>query len=375
MGSEHYANLIEMVSLEQIELTALCDIDAQTLQLPETGQGIGQINLLLQQCTALDTWRRLRLLHEKMLQICPTKPTPYTDYRSMLESEKLDGVIIATPNHLHREMAEYALGKNINVFCEKPLATRLDDCDAMIRAERESDGFLQVGFHMRYRKLLQFIKKLIDEGRIGAVKKIWCQEYRGDWNPYGTMFRNTKGIPTNWRHLETESGGSIVEKLCHDFDLAAWWMDSRPCNVSAFGNRAFFKDRENIDQADIIVTYENGAILNISLCMFAPNKRFKARYIGVIGENGVIDFDEGLAGCTVYHSDGLTTYHKNVEEKTKVGFHHGNATFLALQSFLDNIVSGKAPAANSTSGREAVALSLAAQQSIYEGRTVSLISS
>lgn len=372
MGSEHYTNCVEMAAKGHIELSALCDNDPKALELPHVERDIKQIDRSLENCSWFDAWSRLRLLHEKMLQTSAHSPALYDNYQSMLQSERLDGVIISTPNHLHRKMTVYALSKDINVLCEKPLATNVEDCDAMIEAENRSKAFLQVGFAMRYRKLMKFIKKLIDEKRIGEVKKIWCQEFRDDWNPQGTRFTDKNGTPTNWRHLEKESGGSILEKLCHDFDLFAWWTGSRPHRVLAIGGKAVHKNRENIDHADILVECESGVTLNVSLCMFAPHKRFKGRYIGVIGDKGIIDFDNKLGECYVYHSCGEIEHLTSIEEETRAGFHPGNASSIELRAFVDNIENNTPPFAGSSIGRDSVAVCIAAQQSIYEGRMVEL---
>ena len=115
----------------------------------------------------------------------------------------------------------------------------------MPAAERESRAFLQVGLHMRYRRLYRYIKDFLDAGRLGNLKMVWCQEFRGDWNPEATHFDDGKGV---------------------------------------------HRDRGTIDHADISIEYENGVWLNLSMCMFASNRRFKGRYIGFIGDQAVLDF-------------------------------------------------------------------------------------
>ncbi len=372
MGREHYTNLLTLVENGRIELAALCDNDSAALALPEVRHTVDQVHLLREQVASLTRMRVLELLHEKMQQVCPQPPALYSDYEEMLTKATLDGVIIATPNHLHREMAESALGRGINTLCEKPLATTVADCDAMLVAERESGAFLQVGLHMRYRRLYRYIKDLLDAGRLGNLKMVWCQEFRGDWNPEATHFDDGKGKLTNWRYMQVTSGGSIVEKLCHDFDLFGRLIGAVPRRIYAAGGKGVHKDRETIDHADICIEYENGVRLNLSMCMFAPNRRFKGRYIGFIGDQAVLDFENNSSSLTIFDRQGRVETHENVEENTRAGFHAGNASALQLQAFVESIERGTPPFAGAQIGRDSVAVAQAVQRSIEEGRVVEL---
>ena len=94
-------------------------------------------------------------------------PAVYADYREMLDKEDLDAVIIVTPDQLHREMAEYALGKGLDVLCEKPMTLTLEDCRAMVRAADASGKQMMVGQISRYTPGFYKAKELIDRGEIG----------------------------------------------------------------------------------------------------------------------------------------------------------------------------------------------------------------
>ena len=372
MGSEHYSNLIDMAAHGRIVLQALCDTDPFAMELPKVTGSLEQIKLVLSNRDSISRKRRLELLHETMQLVCSSPPALYSDYTEMLSSESLDGVIIATPNHLHREMAEATLAKSINTLCEKPLAPTVESCDAMIAAERKSTAFLQVGFHMRYRRLYRYIKDLIDARRLGKIKMIWCQEFRGDWNPEGSKVDNGSGDFINWRYLDSTSGGSLVEKLCHDFDLVSWWLGAQPVRVFAAGGKGVFQDRETIDHADISIEYPDGAKLNISMCMFAPNSRYRGRYMGIIGDEAVLDLDNKLSDVSIYNQNGRVERHQNVEVATRAGAHPGNASAIQLEAFVDSMENGTQPLAGSREGRDSVAVAHAAQRSIREGKVVVL---
>jgi predicted dehydrogenase len=370
MGREHYTNTLHMVTAGKAELVALCDIDETALVFPQVTHTVAEIDFMLANIKTIGMENRLPLLHEKMVQVCEVHPAVFTDYRKMMDEVELDGVIIVTPNFMHREMVEYALERNINVLSEKPLGTDSADCRAMIEADRKSEAMLQVGLHMRYRKLNNVVKELLDAGELGRISKIWCIEHRGDWHPNGTRVPDKNGNLTNWRYLQHATGGSIVEKLCHDFDLFSWWLGSKPTSVYATGGNAVYKDRETIDHADIIVRYENGVHLNVNLSMYAPNQRFQGRLMGVIGERGVLDHETRTSDFTIHYRDGSTREYTNVERATTQGYHPGNATVLELEAFLRCIETGEKPHADALVGLRSVMIGELAERSIQERREI-----
>ncbi len=373
MGCEHYSNLIELAEEKKLIIGALCDNDEECLRIPSIENSLPQINLLLKDRKNISQTELLNLLHQKMQIVCKDKkPEVYFDYKQMINEADLDGVLIVTPNHLHRKMAVYALEKGVNVLCEKPFAPTLEDCDAIIEAEKKSSAFLEIGLHYRYRKLSHFVKEAIDSKKIGDLKMMWVQEFRGDWNPNGTVVEDCKGVSDNWRYLQNASGGSILEKMCHDLDVFSWWAGAKPVKVGGTGGNAVFKDRETIDHADYFVEYENGVKLNLSLCMFAPNKRFKGRYMGIIGDKGILDFDSHEGGCEIYYHDGRTEHVNGIDPETLPGHHAGNGTMLELLDFINCMEKEKKPSANAEIGKASVRLCLAAQQAIEEEKIIKL---
>ena len=372
MGCEHYSHLLTLAERGDIELVALCDKDADALRLPPRQHSRQQLEVMLGHVQELGKQHRLDVLHEKMQHVCASLPRLYTDFDEMLARETLDGLLIVTPNYLHRTMAEKALARDIPVLCEKPLAPTVADCEAVAAAERASKAFVQVGLHMRYRKLNRDIKELLDANRLGKLKMIWCQEFRGDWNPSGTRCPDRNGMMTNWRCLQDPSGGSIVEKLCHDLDIFRWWIGAPPLRVAAFGGHGVHRDRETVDHADILVAFANRVQVNISLSLFAPNHRFRGRYMGLIGDQAVLDFENLGNGFTVYRADGETVEHRNIEPETVPGFHAGCGTRLQLEDFVNCITGGGVPFASSRIGLESVALAAAAELALAEGRIVEI---
>ena len=102
--------------------------------------------------------------------------TPYTDYRKMLQAERLDAVAVATPDQFHREPVVACLLAGKHVLCEKPLATTLEDGLAMKQAAAESGRELMVNFGNRHRPQAQMLRRLIrQEHTVGEVGNVYIE--------------------------------------------------------------------------------------------------------------------------------------------------------------------------------------------------------
>ena len=136
----------------------------------------------------------------------------YTDYKTMLDSEDIDVVHICTPHYLHADMAVYALNKNVNVLCEKPLCIKVEDIDRIIDAESKSKAMLGVCLQNRYNKSSQYVKKLLDD------KKVDFAFGNVSWH------RDEKYYASGaWRgKWATEGGGVMINQAIHTLDLMQW---------------------------------------------------------------------------------------------------------------------------------------------------------
>lgn len=161
-----------------------------------------------------------------------TGPAEFDDWRQLLRDlgGELDGVVICSPNHLHAEQAVPFLERGLPVALEKPIAITQGDCERIIDAERANGGRTLVGFVLRSAPFYLQIKELLDAGAIGRLVSIQADELVG-WLVTSLMERNV------WRRHRTTSGGSLLEKCCHDMDILNWMMASRPVAIHSFGNR------------------------------------------------------------------------------------------------------------------------------------------
>ena len=148
-----------------------------------------------------------------------------TDWHDVLNNDRINTVIIATPDQLHREMAIAFLDAGKHVLCEKPLALTREDMDAIIAASKRSKAKCMVGQICRFTPAFVKAKELIDAGAIGELFYVES-EYAHD---YEEMFRNN---PNYWRSDPLRHG--VVGGGCHAVDLLRW-IAGDPTEVFAYG--------------------------------------------------------------------------------------------------------------------------------------------
>lgn len=146
--------------------------------------------------------------------------------------EDVDWVFIGSWNCFHAEQAIAAFKAGKNVFCEKPLALSLSDAEAMHAAWRASGREFFFGLVLRYSPLYRLTRSLISKGSIGKLISFEFNETL-DFNHGGY-------IHGNWRRFRRNAGSHLLEKCCHDLDLALWFCGDAPRRVASFGGRTFF---------------------------------------------------------------------------------------------------------------------------------------
>lgn len=174
----------------------------------------------------------------------------YTDFRQMLDSEKLDAVYICVPPHAHVGQEEELAGRGIPFLVEKPIANSMEKARA-VQAEVERANLLtSVGYHWRYMTYTQLAKERLAGKTIGMALGYWMGGMPGvDW----------------WRRKE-QSGGQIVEQTTHIIDLARYLCGEIDEVYAAMGTRALH-EVENFtcdDVGTMTVKFSGGAVGSIS---------------------------------------------------------------------------------------------------------------
>ena len=154
------------------------------------------------------------------------------DFDSMVREQKPSVVIVTTIDRTHHEYIIRAMELDCGVITEKPMTIDVDKCRAIFDAIARTGRTLRVTFNYRYSPLRTAVKELLMKGAIGVVKSVHF-EWLLDTRHGADYFRR-------WHRDKRNSGGLMVHKATHHFDLVNWWLDSGPQTVFGFGSLAFY---------------------------------------------------------------------------------------------------------------------------------------
>eukprot|EP01114_Cavostelium_apophysatum_P021543 TRINITY_DN7552_c0_g1_i4.p1 TRINITY_DN7552_c0_g1~~TRINITY_DN7552_c0_g1_i4.p1 ORF type:complete len:351 (-),score=53.40 TRINITY_DN7552_c0_g1_i4:340-1392(-) len=160
-----------------------------------------------------------------------TVPT-FRDHREAIAVPGVKWVLIGSKNYLHKQQCVDAFAAGKHVWCEKPIAISVDECEEIRKAHEASGKLFATGFVLRYAPFYNKIHELVKSGSIGRLVSIEANELLAPAHG-GYIMRN-------WRRFRDQSGPHILEKCCHDLDLLNWIVDSVPSRVAAFGGTNIF---------------------------------------------------------------------------------------------------------------------------------------
>jgi predicted dehydrogenase len=205
----------------------------------------------------------------------------FSEARDLIQSD-LDAVVVSAPNFLHCPLALEVLAAGRHLYLEKPAGITRAECSSLLDAASRTDRVALLGHQLRYSRYFQHIHHLVHSGEIGRPRMVWTREWRG---PFQKKSRD-------WIQDKTRSGGALVDKNCHHFDLMNSWAGSRPQRVSAFGGRAADSipgiSTPGLDHATVSFEYENGVLGTLQLCLFARDFPGEDLEMGVIGDEGML---------------------------------------------------------------------------------------
>jgi predicted dehydrogenase len=160
-------------------------------------------------------------------------PVPfYTSFRRMMREVDPDGLAIASRDCTHAAYVVAGLKAGKRVYCEKPLCTTAAQCRAILSAARRSKGVCFVTHNMRYGAAPERIRAILRAGTIGRVSFMQFDETL-DRCHGADYFRR-------WHRQLANSGGLLIHKASHHFDLLNWWAGAKPAEVRAQGRLAFY---------------------------------------------------------------------------------------------------------------------------------------
>lgn len=299
------------------------------------------------------------------------KPAIFSDITDLLATCDFDAAIIASPNFTHYSLLNQIMAKNLAILVEKPLCTNTEDALHISEMAANYPELFWVGMEYRYMPPVSRFIERVHAGEPGRLFMMYIREHRfpflskvGDWNRFN---RNT--------------GGTLVEKCCHFFDLMRYILQDEPKRVFASGAQNVNHleecyDGETpdiIDNAYVTVDFMSGARAVLDLCMFAEGAE-QQEEIYVLGDLGRLDVAIPSANVSWFprEKSGVTIEHIDTPKAAlSAGDHHG-ATYFQLLSFHRCLVSGDKPALQAIDGLRAVQMGVAAQKSIETGLPVEL---
>ncbi len=299
----------------------------------------------------------------------------FPDVQSMLAAARPDAVIIASPNFTHRAVLEPLFGTGIHILCEKPLATTLADAHHVAERAAAHNGVFWVGMEYRFMPPVTRFIADVKAGRTGTLKRLAIHEHRFPFLPK----------VGDWNRFSENTGGTMVEKCCHFFDLMYAIIGSEPVRVYCSGamdvnhldERYGGRTPDIIDNAFATVDFANGARAMLDLCMFAEGAEEQETLVA-IGDKAKLEV--GIPSGTIVFSPRVPFLQPKqvvretvgVDEAVLAAGHHHGATYFQLLAFLD-AVSGKGPVlVTAQDGVRAVAMGAAAERSARENRAITL---
>jgi predicted dehydrogenase len=193
----------------------------------------------------------------------------YPNEEEACNDPEVDGLIIATPNFTHLDVLRVAVKSGKHILLEKPMASTVQDAYEILKIAEEYPAILQIGLQYRYKPMYhEAIQEALRRRSLGDIKLVNIIEHR-------VPFLDKV---SQWNKFSKYSGGTLVEKCCHYFDLLNMFAQDRAVKVYASGSQEvnfidFERDGEKsdiIDNAMVILEYANGVHASFNLCMFSP---------------------------------------------------------------------------------------------------------
>ncbi|RME14527.1 MAG: gfo/Idh/MocA family oxidoreductase [Alphaproteobacteria bacterium] len=308
----------------------------------------------------------------------------FSDWHDMLSEGGLDALVIVSPNDTHHAILMEVLDTNLPILCEKPLCTTVEHTREVVAKAAGRRAPVWVAMEYRYMPPMQRLLAEVRAGTVGTPRMMAIREHR-------FPFLHKVG---DWNRFNARTGGTLVEKCCHFWDLMRLVLQSDPVRVYASG-AADVNHRDEryegqvpdiIDNAFVVVDFESGARGMLDLCMFAEGSYWQ-EVVSVTGEKARVD--AMVPGPARFSKDGkeraaeVEISHRATKEVVRevvevdeavlaAGDHHGS-TFFQHQKFRDLILSGKgAPEVSVEDGLWSVRVGAAAEESARTGKAVEL---
>ncbi len=302
----------------------------------------------------------------------------YKDLESACLDPAADALMICTPNFTHFDVLQIAIKSGKPIFLEKPMATELAEAAQIVALAGSYSSFIQIGLQYRYKsQYVEAFHETLARKTLGEIKTISICEYRP---PFLDKVKQ-------WNKFNEYSGGTLVEKCCHYFDLINVLSESEPLKVYASGGQAvnfldFERDGKKSDIDDhafVTIEYVNGIRASFTLNMFCPD--FVEELIVAGPQDRLVATEKSN-----FHQLRPTETKLSIElaeqgasRTTDVSYprlieqsgHHG-ATYFEHIAFLDQLEGKSVDSATPMQGLWSMIVASAAQESLKTGQAINI---
>lgn len=265
--------------------------------------------------------------------------------------KNVDGVIVCSENSYHRKWVELAAQYGKDILCEKPIATTVEDAEAMIKACEEANVRLQIAFPVRFSTPIRRVKEMLDQGAIGDLVAI-----RGT---------NHGQMPGGWFvDKELAGGGAVMDHTVHVVDIVRWFTGREVVSVYAEVDTMLYD--VNIDDCGMLGMEMEGGIIFSQDPSWSRPKSYPTWgnvTLHLVGTGGTISVDAFAQSLKVYDDRANKMVTQAYTEDMDLGL---------IQDFVEMLETGREPSITGFDGLQAMAVALAAYESAEQGQPVSL---
>lgn len=335
-----FANLTSMLKINEVNVVALCDVDE---------------SVLVQRSSDLE-------------KAGLKKPKWYKDYRKLLDNKDIDVVIIGTPDHWHCLQLTDALQAGKDVYCEKPIANSIQECNLMLNAVTASDRIVQIGQWQRSQPHFVDAINYVHSGKLGQIRLAKAWAYQG-WMtsipvlpdgpvPKGVDYDmwlgpapkrpfNPNRFHFNFRWFWDYAGGLMTDWGVHLIDYALYGMKaSTPKSVMALGGKFAYPDdaQEAPDTLQTVYEFDGFSILWEHATGIDGGNYGRDHGIAFIGNKGTLVLDRsGWQVISEVAHDGFRKLPENkLIQELPLQQNEGNGLDLHTLNFIEAVKSGDA---------------------------------
>lgn len=278
-------------------------------------------------------------------------------YQAAIDTEGVNVVSVCTPVCYHPEVAIYAAEHKCHVLCEKPIALTLEEADKMAAAAEKAGVKLAVSYQYRTFPHFRRFRQLVQDGAFGG--------------PVMARFVDVREVrPKLAMHSRSQNGGPVIDMAGHFFDLMRWLTGAEPVSVYARGH-VFGKGKARlapvadhaIDAAEITVEMEGGHVLSVNVNWGMPEGHPGLVSAHLIGPDLIVCQADGKIAAR--YGDHEVRYDSDGEELPR-------GVPGRVADLIEAVEQDRAPEVSAAEGRRALAVSLAALESIETGAVVPL---